>query len=143
MGTERIKWSEAGNGGRHSGWLRVNPSKEAISTRSGRMSDGGDCRQHAVEAASSVPSLTACAEPAPAQIPSADLDVPVLGQLPPTQFPLGYAIELGPMEVVGFDAPLGGGPFREQALEHAPRSVPRRSRPRTPRPGARRLWNDD
>jgi hypothetical protein len=44
-----------------------------------------------------------------------------LGQLPPAQFPLGDVLEPGPLEVVGFDAPLGRGSLREQPLEHAPR----------------------
>ena len=41
-----------------------------------------------------------------AQVPPADLDIPVLGQLPPAQLPLGDAFEAGALEVVGFDAAL-------------------------------------
>ena len=51
----------------------------------------------------------------------ADLDIPILGQLASAQLPLGDALELGPLEIVGFDAPLGRGPLREEPLEHAPR----------------------
>jgi hypothetical protein len=38
-----------------------------------------------------------------AQIPPADLNIPVLGQLAPAQLPLSDALEPGPLEVVGFD----------------------------------------
>jgi hypothetical protein len=37
------------------------------------------------------------------------------------QPPLGDALQPGPLEVVGFDAPLGGGPFGQEPLEHPPR----------------------
>jgi hypothetical protein len=37
------------------------------------------------------------------------------------QLPLGDALEPGPLEVVGTDAPLGGGPLGRQVLEQAPR----------------------
>ena len=47
-----------------------------------------------------------------AQIPPADLNVPVVGQLTPAQLPLGDGLEPGPLEVVRFDAPFGGGPVR-------------------------------
>jgi hypothetical protein len=47
------------------------------------------------------------------QIPPADLDISVLGHLTAAKFPLGDALEPGPLEVVGFDALLGGGPFGE------------------------------
>jgi hypothetical protein len=56
-----------------------------------------------------------------AQIPPADLHIPGLGQLAPTQLPLGDALKPGPLEVVCLNRPLGGGAFREQALKHAPR----------------------
>jgi hypothetical protein len=49
--------------------------------------------------------------------------IPILGQLAPAQLPLGNALEAGPLEVVRSDAILGGGPLREQALEHAPGTV--------------------
>jgi hypothetical protein len=49
----------------------------------------------------------------PAQVPPADLDISVLGQLPPPQLPLGDALEAGPLEVVGFDAPIGARPLRQ------------------------------
>jgi hypothetical protein len=35
-----------------------------------------------------------------------------LGQLAPAQFPLGDALEPGPLAVVGVDAALGDGPVR-------------------------------
>ena len=57
-----------------------------------------------------------------AQIPPADLHIPILGQLPPAQLPLGDALEAGPLEEVCFDAPLGGGPLSGQPLEHPPRN---------------------
>ena len=44
-----------------------------------------------------------------AQIPPADLDIPILGQLAPSQLPLSDALEPGPLEVVGLDAALKGG----------------------------------
>jgi hypothetical protein len=48
-----------------------------------------------------------------AQITPANLDVPVLSQLPPAQLPPSDALEPGPLEVVRLDAPLRGGPFRQ------------------------------
>jgi hypothetical protein len=56
-----------------------------------------------------------------AQIPPADLHIPVLGQPAPAQLPLSDALEAGPLEIVGFDAPLGGGPIGREPLEYAPR----------------------
>jgi hypothetical protein len=55
------------------------------------------------------------------QIPPADLDVPILAQLLAAQLPLVDALEPGPLEIVGFDAPLGRGPPRQQPLEDAAR----------------------
>jgi hypothetical protein len=46
---------------------------------------------------------------------------PSSGQLAPTQLPLGDAFQPGSLEVVGFDASLGGGPLSGQPLEHPPR----------------------
>jgi hypothetical protein len=60
-----------------------------------------------------------------AQVPPADLDIPVLGQLAAAQLPLSDAIEPGSLEVVGLDAAFGGGRLREQALEYAPRDPTR------------------
>jgi hypothetical protein len=37
----------------------------------------------------------------------------------PAEFALGDALEPGSLEIVSLDAPLGGGPLREQPLEHA------------------------
>jgi len=48
-----------------------------------------------------------------AQIPSADLDIPVPGQLAPAQLPLSDALEPRSLKVVRLDAPLIGGPLRE------------------------------
>ena len=56
-----------------------------------------------------------------AQIPPAELHIPVLGQLPPTDLSFGNALEPGPLSVAGFNTPLWGGPLGEQPLEHAPR----------------------
>ena len=56
-----------------------------------------------------------------AQVPPADLDIPILGQLAPSQLPLSNALEPGPLKVVRLDAALGSGPLREQALKHSPR----------------------
>jgi hypothetical protein len=43
------------------------------------------------------------------QIPPADLDIPVLGQLAPAQLPPGDTLEPGPLGIVRLDAPLGMG----------------------------------
>jgi hypothetical protein len=48
-----------------------------------------------------------------AQIPSADLDIPVLGQLASPGLPIGGALKPGPLEVVRLDALLEGGPLRQ------------------------------
>ena len=37
------------------------------------------------------------------------------------QLLLGDTLEPGPLEVVGLDAPLGGGPFGQEPLKHPPR----------------------
>jgi hypothetical protein len=47
-----------------------------------------------------------------AQIPPADLDIPILGQLAPAQLPLGDALEPGSLEVVRLDAAFRGRPLR-------------------------------
>jgi len=54
---------------------------------------------------------------AQAQVPPADLDIPVLGQLAPAKLPLGDALEPGPPEVVRLDVPLAGGPLGQEPLE--------------------------
>ena len=56
-----------------------------------------------------------------AQVPSADLDIPVLGQLAPAQLPLGDALEPGPLKVERLDSPLRGA-APGGALEDAPRT---------------------
>ena len=38
------------------------------------------------------------------QIATGDLDIPVVGQLPAANLPLGDALEPGPVQVVGFEA---------------------------------------
>jgi hypothetical protein len=55
------------------------------------------------------------------QIAASDLDVPVLGHLTPPQLALGGSLKACSLQVVCFDAALGGGCVRQQALEHAPR----------------------
>jgi hypothetical protein len=40
----------------------------------------------------------------------------------PAQLPLSNTLQPGSLEIVGFDALLGGGPLREQPLEHPPRN---------------------
>jgi hypothetical protein len=47
------------------------------------------------------------------QIAAADLDVPVLSQLAPSQLPLGDALEPGMLEVVRLEAALRGRPLRK------------------------------
>jgi hypothetical protein len=47
--------------------------------------------------------------------------IPVLGQLTPAQLPLSDALEAGALEVVGFNAALGGGALRQYPLEHTAR----------------------
>ena len=44
----------------------------------------------------------------------------VFGQLPPTQAALGDALKARALEVVGFEAPLGGRKVRQKAIKHAP-----------------------
>jgi hypothetical protein len=41
-----------------------------------------------------------------AQVAAGDLDIAVIGQLPVSQLPLGDALELGAMHIIGFDAAL-------------------------------------
>ncbi len=48
-----------------------------------------------------------------AQIAFADLDIPIIGQLEPTELPLGGGLEPGPLEVVRLNAALGRGPLRQ------------------------------
>jgi hypothetical protein len=56
------------------------------------------------------------------QVPPADLDIPILSQLAPAQLPLGDALELGSLEVVDLDAPLGQEPLEDvpRHPDHAP-----------------------
>jgi hypothetical protein len=43
------------------------------------------------------------------QIATGDLDIPVVGQLPAANLPLGNEFEPGPMKMVRFEAALGCG----------------------------------
>jgi hypothetical protein len=43
------------------------------------------------------------------QIATGDLDVPIVGQLPAANFPLGDEFEPGPMKMVGFEAAFSRG----------------------------------
>ena len=43
------------------------------------------------------------------QVPPADFDIPILGQLASAQLALGDALEPGPLEVIRLHAPLRGG----------------------------------
>jgi hypothetical protein len=54
------------------------------------------------------------------QITARDLDIAVVGQLPPPKFPLGDEFEPGSVKMVGFEAPFGRGSLWKQDLEHAP-----------------------
>src|SRR5262249_55885144 len=56
-----------------------------------------------------------------AQIASSDLDVTIIGQLPPSQLPLDRKLEAGSLEVEGFQATLRRWRLIEQSLEHPPR----------------------
>jgi hypothetical protein len=48
-----------------------------------------------------------------AQIAAGNFHIPILGQLPPSDFPLGNALEPGSLEIVGLDTPLGDGRLRQ------------------------------
>jgi len=50
------------------------------------------------------------------QIPPADRHIPVLGQLPPAQLPLGDALEPAPLEAIGFDARLRAGGHQKRVV---------------------------
>jgi hypothetical protein len=52
-----------------------------------------------------------------AQIAPGDLDIAVIGQLAPAQFPLGGKLETGPPEVVSLQAAFRGHRAIEQALK--------------------------
>jgi hypothetical protein len=54
------------------------------------------------------------------EIPASDLDVGVIGQLPATNLPLGDEFQPGPLQIIGFQAPLRCRGLIEQPLEHAP-----------------------
>src|ERR1700757_2055923 len=56
-----------------------------------------------------------------AQVSPADLDIPVLGQLPPAKLSLGNALEPRPLKVVCFDASFRGGPLGQEPLKDPPR----------------------
>jgi len=46
------------------------------------------------------------------QIATGDLDVPIVGQLPAANLPLGDEFEPGPVQVVGFEAAFGREGFQ-------------------------------
>jgi hypothetical protein len=54
------------------------------------------------------------------QIATGDLDIPIVGQLLPANFPLSDEFEPSPVNVIAFDAPFWGGGLWKQDLEHAP-----------------------
>ena len=54
------------------------------------------------------------------QIATGDLDVAVVGQLPPPNLPLSYEFEPSPVKVVGFEAAFRRRGLWKQDLEHAP-----------------------
>jgi hypothetical protein len=54
------------------------------------------------------------------QIAPGDLDIAVLGQLPPPKFALSDEFKPGSVEMVGFEAAFGRESLREQDLKHAP-----------------------
>jgi len=54
------------------------------------------------------------------QIATGDLDIPIVGQLPSANLPLGNEFKPSPMKVVGFKAALRRASLRKQDLEHAP-----------------------
>ena len=56
-------------------------------------------------------------------IATSDLDVAIVGQLPPSNLPLCDEFEAGPVKVVGFEASFGRGGLRKQDLEYASRNA--------------------
>ena len=54
------------------------------------------------------------------QIATGDLDIPIVGQLLPANFPLSDEFEPSPVSVIAFDAPFWRGGLWKQDLEHAP-----------------------
>jgi hypothetical protein len=54
------------------------------------------------------------------QIMTGDLDIAVVGQLPPPQFAFGDQFERGPVQVVGFQEARDCGLSGRQDLEHTP-----------------------
>jgi hypothetical protein len=54
-------------------------------------------------------------------VPPADLHIPILGQLPPTELSLGDALEPGALELARLATPPGSRPLGQKPLEDAPR----------------------
>jgi hypothetical protein len=54
------------------------------------------------------------------QIATGDLNIPIVGQLPAPNLPLGDEFKPGPVQMVGFEAPFRRAGFRKQDLEDAP-----------------------
>jgi len=55
------------------------------------------------------------------QIPTSDLDVAIVRQLPPSNLPFCDELEAGPVKMVAFEASFGRRGLRKQDLKHAPR----------------------
>jgi len=53
-------------------------------------------------------------------IATSDLDVAIVGPLPPSNLPLGNEFEPDSMKVVGFETAFRRGGLRKQDLEHPP-----------------------
>jgi hypothetical protein len=53
------------------------------------------------------------------QIATSDLDVAIVGQLPPSNLPLCDEFEAGPVKMVGFEASFGRRGLWKQDLENA------------------------
>jgi hypothetical protein len=57
------------------------------------------------------------------QVATGDLDVTIVSQLLPANFPLSDEFEPSPVNVIAFDAPFWRGGLWKQDLEHAPGNV--------------------
>jgi hypothetical protein len=51
------------------------------------------------------------------QVATGDLDITVLGQLTLTDLAFGDTLQSRSLQIISLDAPLGGRPIRQQALE--------------------------
>jgi len=57
------------------------------------------------------------------QVAAGDLDVAIVRQLATPQSPLDYTLEMGPLEVVSLDAPLGRDGAVDKPAEQGPRNA--------------------